>query len=140
MIRPLTSEGAVDVLKTRRLGRLGCIVGGAPYVVPINFVFDGGNIYSHSLPGTKIEAMRAEPRACVQVDDIVDDYHWRSTLARGSYEEITDRAARDRVLGMLLSRLPHLTPVEAFHENASIGDAIIVFRIKISEVSGVGEW
>ena len=61
-------------------------------MVPINYVLDGESIYVHSLPGRKLEALRANPRACLQVDEVNDPYHWRSAIAFGDYEEVTDRA------------------------------------------------
>lgn len=134
---PLTQEEALALLIESRVGRLGCIYEGGPYVVPVNYVFDGADAYIHSLPGRKIEALRANPRACLQIDDIAHD-HWRSAIAFGSYEEVTDPAERGRALHLLLARYPHLTPVESVpvHDGQS---SVIVFRIRVEEVTGVGE-
>jgi nitroimidazol reductase NimA-like FMN-containing flavoprotein (pyridoxamine 5'-phosphate oxidase superfamily) len=139
MIRPLTEEEKTALLKRQRLGRLACIVGGSPYVVPINYVFDGTSIYSHSLPGTKIDALRLNPAACVQVDEIADDFHWASVMAIGDYEEITNATERETALDMLLARLPHLTPVESFHRNQTAEPSTLVFRVRIRELRGVAE-
>ena len=139
MIRPLNSDQKTALLARRRVGRLGCIVAGAPYVVPVNYVFDGENIYSHSLPGTKITALRQNPAACVQVDDVVDDFHWQSVMAVGDYQEITSEQERDSVLSFLLARLPGLTPVES-PENHVEAHQPVVYRIKIREISGAGEF
>jgi len=81
MITHLTADEARALLASRRVGRLGCVYEGGPYVVPINYVLDGESIYTHSLPGQKIEALRANPKACLQVDEIIDSYHWRSAIA-----------------------------------------------------------
>jgi len=139
MIRPLTEEEKTALLKRQRLGRLACIVGGSPYVVPINYVFEGTSIYSHSLPGTKINGLRINPAACVQVDEIADDFHWASVMAIGDYEEITNAMEREAALDMLLVRLPHLTPVESFHRNQTAEPSTLVFRIRIREIRGVAE-
>src|SRR5438093_684109 len=69
--------------------------------------------YSHSLPGLKISALRENPSACLQLDQIEDDLHWRSVLAFGKYEEIENPEIRKRILGKLLERFPLLTPVES---------------------------
>ncbi|HUK91370.1 MAG TPA: pyridoxamine 5'-phosphate oxidase family protein [Blastocatellia bacterium] len=145
MIKPLNGEQKTALLSRRRVGRLGCIVAGAPYVVPVNYVFDGENIYSHSLPGTKIAALRQNPAACVQVDDLVDEFHWQSVMAVGDYQEITSERERDSVLSKLLARLPGLTPVESTEGpveklQEAQGRHPVVYRIKIREVSGVGEF
>jgi hypothetical protein len=132
--------GDVDslaILRKGSLGRLGCIADGAPYVVPVNYLFDGQDVYLHSLPGRKIDALRANPRACLQVDEIKDEYHWRSVIAYGTYEEVSDEKTREEILARLFDRLPNMTPVES--RLAQGLKAAIVFRIKVDEITGVGE-
>jgi len=111
-----------------------------PYVVPINYVFDGESIVSHSLPGTKIDALRINPTACLQVDEISDQFHWQSVIVVGDYEEITTDDERFLALSQLLAGLPGLTPVESFHDHSPAPGRAVVFRIRIREISGVGEW
>lgn len=138
MIRPLSREEARALLAESKLGRLGCTYEGGPYVVPVNYVFDGQNIYIHSLPGRKIAALRADPKACLQVDSITDEYRWRSALAFGTYKDVTDPVERDKAVQLLLARFPRLTPVESVpvHDSQS---SVIIFRIHVDEISGVGE-
>jgi nitroimidazol reductase NimA-like FMN-containing flavoprotein (pyridoxamine 5'-phosphate oxidase superfamily) len=126
-----------EVLAQGTLGRLGCIAEGEPYVVPVHYFFDGENIYIHSLPGKKITALRAQPRACLQVDDIQDSYHWRSVIAYGKYEEIRDERLRELALAELFRRMPHLTPVESKMTKGV--NQIIVFRLRVDQLTGVGE-
>ena len=138
MIKPLTDKQARALLAECRTGRLGCIADGGPYVVPVSYIFARDSIYIHSLPGRKIKALRDNPRACLQVDEIKDAYNWRSALAFGHYEEITDEAERYWAVRRLLARFPTLTPVESVpvHDGQS---SVIIFRIRVEEVSGVGE-
>jgi nitroimidazol reductase NimA-like FMN-containing flavoprotein (pyridoxamine 5'-phosphate oxidase superfamily) len=137
--RVLSDDEALQVLTTGKVGRLGCIDNDEPYVVPINYLIEEGSIYSHSLPGRKIDAMRAHARACLQVDRIDDDFHWRSAIAFGNFEEIFRPNIRREVLGKLLSRFPKLTPVESrIVQDAAAPDSI-VFRITIDRVTGVEE-
>jgi nitroimidazol reductase NimA-like FMN-containing flavoprotein (pyridoxamine 5'-phosphate oxidase superfamily) len=107
-------------------------------VVPVSYVFARDSIYIHSLSGRKIKALRENPRACLQADEIKDAYNWRSAIAFGRYEEITDEAERYWAVRRLLSRFPTLTPVESVpvHDGQS---SVIIFRIRVEEVSGVGE-
>ncbi len=127
------------MLSAARVARLGCIVDGGPYIVPINFYFEHGCAHSHSLPGLKISALRENPRACVQVDDIESDFRWQSVLAFGNYEEITNPSERKNILGELLNRFPMLTPVESAIAEDAGPPPVIVFRIRIDRVTGVGE-
>lgn len=87
-IGKLRDENALAILRDGNLGRLGCIADEEPYVVPVHYFFDGKDIYGHSLPGKKINALHDNPRACLQVDEITDAYHWRSVIAYGNFEEI----------------------------------------------------
>lgn len=138
MITRLSQEEARALLTASRVGRLGCVHEGGPYVVPINYVSDGESIFIHSLPGRKLEALRANPKACLQVDRVIDTYHWSSVIAFGTYEEVTDPNERDDAIRRLLARFPNLTPVDSVpvHDGQS---SVVVFRIRILEISGVGE-
>jgi len=128
---------SLAILREGTIGRLGCIAAGWPYVVPVNYFFDGKDVYIHSLPGKKIDALRANPRVCLQVDEIKDSYHWRSVIAYGTFEEVSKEETRENVLTRLYSRLPHMTPVESKLVNGL--KETIVFRIKVDEVTGVSE-
>jgi hypothetical protein len=139
MIIELRQEDARALLRDGLVGRLGCIAEGEPYVVPVNYLFDGESVYVHSLPGRKIAALRANPRACLQVDAIKDEYNWRSVIAYGNYEEVTDPDESERILRDLFGRLPHLTPVESKMAHVSARPGMIVFRIRIDKLTGVGE-
>ncbi len=125
------------LLREKITARLGCSDQNKPYVVPVNYLLEGEFIYVHSLPGRKIEVLRANSNACLQVDEIEDSYNWRSVIAFGHYEEIVDVNERERIMVNLLKRLPHLTPVESRIEKGE--PQTIVFRIRITEVTGVSE-
>lgn len=136
-IGTLTNDDALKILGDGRIGRLGCIADGEPYVVPINYFFDGKHIYMHSLAGKKINALRANPRACLQVDEVEDAYHWRSVIAYGTYEEISDEQEREHVMVELFQRMPHLTPVES--KMAKGLSQAIIFRLNVDSLTAVGE-
>ena len=139
MIIDMSEDKANELLRRGRIARLACIADGEPYVVPVNYVFDGECVLVHSLPGRKISAMRANPRVCLQADEIDDEMNWKSVLAFGSYEEITDTVERSRAMNALLSRFPKLTPVESRIADDAGTPAPIVFRIRLDKVTGVCE-
>jgi nitroimidazol reductase NimA-like FMN-containing flavoprotein (pyridoxamine 5'-phosphate oxidase superfamily) len=127
------------VFQSARVARLGCVVNGEPYVVPINCHLEDDCLYSHSLPGLKISGLRENPRACVQVDEIESDLHWRSAIAFGKYEEITKPIEREEILTRLLRKFPMLTPVESALAVDASAPQVIVFRIRIDRLTGVSE-
>ena len=139
MMKTLSEDEARSLFQSAKVVRLGCIVNGEPYVVPINCQLEDNYLYSHSLPGLKISGLRENPRACVQVDEIESDLHWRSALAFGAFEEITKPGERADVLGKLLKKFPMLTPVETMIAIDGVAAEVIVFKIKIERLTGVAE-
>lgn len=139
MMKMLSNEEARRIFDVARIARLGCIVDGEPYLVPINCHLEGDYLYSHSLPGLKIKGLRENSRACVQVDEIESDLHWRSAIAFGKYEEITKPTERADVLTKLLRKFPLLTPVESAIVVDGAPPEVIVFRISIERLTGVSE-
>ena len=119
----LIEEESRDILGAGRVARLGCIVDGGPYIVPINYYFEDGCVYSHSLPGLKVSALKENPQAC-QVDE--SDVHWESVLAFGNYEEVTNPGERTKTLTKLMQQFPMLTPVESAIFGGAVPPSIIV--------------
>jgi nitroimidazol reductase NimA-like FMN-containing flavoprotein (pyridoxamine 5'-phosphate oxidase superfamily) len=139
MTRMLSETEARSLIAGGRIGRLGCVDNGEPYVVPINYLFADESIYSHSLPGRKLDVLRKHPRACLQVDEIDNYFEWRSVIAYGNFEEIRVPSDRRAVLSKLLARFPLLTPVESvMAKDASAPDSV-VFRIIVDRITGVAE-
>lgn len=72
------------------------------YLVPVNYVFDGRHIISHSMTGKKIRLMRENPNVCFEVDDMKSFTHWRSVIAWGQFQEITGERERYEAMKLLL--------------------------------------
>jgi uncharacterized protein len=139
MMKMLRHDEARKLFAIAKVARLGCVVNGEPYVVPINFDLEDDYLYSHSLPGLKISGLRENPRACVQVDEIESDLLWRSAIAFGKFEEITKPNERANILSKLLRKFPMLTPVESTIAVDGAAAEVIVFKIRIERLTGVSE-
>ena len=141
MIEKLSQEESQKLLSEQCVARLGCVLeGGEPYVVPVNYLFKDGFIFIHSLLGMKVKALRANPKACIQVDDIKSFFEWRSAIAFGEFEEIMDATERDEFRREMLDRFQKFTPVETVvkhGENAST--EMVLFRIRIKRITGTTE-
>jgi nitroimidazol reductase NimA-like FMN-containing flavoprotein (pyridoxamine 5'-phosphate oxidase superfamily) len=135
----MRKEESLALLRSGRLARLGCVADGEPYVVPVNYVFDDECAISHSLPGRKINAMRAHPRVCLQVDEVTNQLEWRSVLAYGMFEEMMNPDERARALRHLLSLFPSLTPVESLIAGDANAPAPVVYRVRVDRVTGLRE-
>jgi uncharacterized protein len=86
----MTREASLDLLARTRLGRLACVQGSQPYVVPFYFSYKNDSLYSFSTVGQKINWMRTNPLVCVEVDEVVSPEEWVSLIISGRYEELPD--------------------------------------------------
>ena len=139
MMKILSNDEARKLFESAKVGRLGCVVNGDPYVVPINCLLEDNYLYSHSLNGLKISALRDNPRACVQVDEIESPLNWCSAIAFGKFEEITNPNERAVILNKIFKVFPMLTPVEATLARDGLAQEVIVFRIRIERITAVAE-
>jgi nitroimidazol reductase NimA-like FMN-containing flavoprotein (pyridoxamine 5'-phosphate oxidase superfamily) len=119
------------LLRTAIVGRIACCDhrsgGGRPYLVPLAFGYDGAAIYAHSGPGRKITYMRANPLVTIEVDEATASDRWRSVVAEGEFEEISDPKARENALRVIYPE-PNAIP--------ELGSQTIVFRITLTAKSG----
>ncbi len=141
MIKNLDEKMSYKFLKKQKDGYLGCVLeNGSPYVVPVNYVFGDNCLYIHSLPGQKLSAMESNPKVCLQTDLVEDDgFEWLSVIAFGEFEKVLDKRKRTEILQELYKRFPRFTPVEALSDDQDITDKIIVFRLKIKQITGLTE-
>ena len=126
MIGVLSPDEIEALLRRQHVGRLGCVVDGRAYVVPITYAYADGCVYAHTLPGRKLAALRADPRACFEVD-ARDGTCWRSVVAEATFEEIADERERQAILARLAGAVPVAVPV------AVPG---VVFRLRLTAASG----
>ena len=124
----LATDEIESVLRRHHIGRLACIVDGEPYLVPITFAYRDGFIYCHTVPGQKLDALRADPRVAFEVDERWEADTWRSVIVRGVFEELS-ASERETALGALRGAYPDASRAEA----ANTGTA---FRIRPTEMTG----
>lgn len=73
------------------------------------------------------------------MDQIESDFAWKSVLAYGTYEEISNAAERSHALDQIFKRFPQLTPVETLIAEDATAPAPIVFRIVIERITGISQ-
>jgi len=146
MIGHLKSEEIEKVLKGNVLGRIGCTDGKKTYVVPVNYAYDDKFIIAHSVMGLKIEMMRKNPQVCFEVDEMKSFTNWKSVIAWGEYQELTDERDRyyamklfvDKMIHMKISEtaIPPGTAAEGIHPHIARNIKPIIYRIVITEKTG----
>jgi uncharacterized protein len=116
-IEELSKEMSIGLLAKLRFGRLACVKGPQPYIVPIYYAYSGGYVYSLSTLGQKVGWMRANPFVCLQVDEIQTPQNWSSVVVFGRYEELLDiptlKAIREFAYNLLQQREIWWEPVLA---------------------------
>jgi uncharacterized protein len=133
-----------QLLQHEIVGRLGCHTNGITYVVPVSYAYDGQYLYGRSMEGMKIDFMRKNPKVCFQVDRMENYANWKSVIAWGEFEELTEPAMRNAALKHLVDRKLPLTSSATMQlsadwpfpeqDPASING--VIFRIYIKEKTG----
>lgn len=146
MIGKLSADKMEEVLRNNLIGRLGCTDGKMPYIIPINYVYDGKCIIAHSLEGMKIDMMRKHPLVCFEVDEMKSFTKWKSVICRGEYQELTDERDRyyamklfvDSMLHLKLSETAKPPEITAQRVHTHSGGSIrpVIYRIVIFEKTG----
>jgi nitroimidazol reductase NimA-like FMN-containing flavoprotein (pyridoxamine 5'-phosphate oxidase superfamily) len=142
LIHDLTDAECEAMLARTNVGRLACSRDNQPYIIPVSFSFDPytRSLYSFSTLGQKIQWMRLNPRVCVEVDEIVDRFHWTTVLVMGRYEELDDsppnHAARERAQQLLQERDTWWLPGGGKLAGSAEHDHPVIYRIRIDKVSG----
>jgi hypothetical protein len=142
----MLNQNQIDyLLRSKMIGRIGCAADDKVYVVPITYIYDGTYILGHSMEGMKIRMMRANPRVCFQVEDIVSPVNWRSAIVWGEYEEIREvkevrqiqELFRDRLSPYQISEAGK--PPDSFEKSPRVVEKPLMpifFKIKITEKTG----
>src|SRR5271166_892763 len=138
----MTVEECSAFLERASLGRLGCSSENQPYVVPVYFAYDSGYVYVFSTFGQKVKWMRANPKVCVQTDEIQNQSEWISVIAYGQYEALPEPqyTAERKHASSLLAKRYHWWLNALGQRQMKAGDKSIeplFFRVRIHSMSGL---
>ena len=137
-VRDMTVEEMHALLRKAGFGHLACARDGRPYVVPMNYAYDAGEIYFFTTEGTKTEFMDANPEVCLQVEEIKHSGHWRSVMVTGRAERVARAEELEHAMQVLTRGNPTLTPaisetkVEAWGRPGNV----VVYRIRSRVMDG----
>ncbi len=145
----MTEEEIEAFLAEEGVGRLGTVsADGTPYVVPLSFVYEDGCIYYHWFrdDGRKAENIAATTRVCFEVDWCTkDQLSYKSVIADGTVEEVTELCEKSLILGLLEEKFPayasgsgHSKAVRGVFDagREAMVKAVRVFRIRVEQVTG----
>ena len=126
------------LLQRESFGHLGCARDGRPYVLPMNYAYDGKELYFFTTEGMKTQFIESNPQVCLQVEEITDSTHWRSVMVIGKAEQITKSEETQRAMKLITERNPSLTPAISATQLDTWGRAvdIAIYRITPEVMDG----
>jgi uncharacterized protein len=141
-VNEMAAEECKAALEHASLGRLGCSYENQPYVVPIHFAYNSGYLYVFSTFGQKVRWMRANPKVCVQTDQLENQGEWISVIVYGEYEELLEPqyTAERKHASSLLAKRSHWWLNALGERQMRVGNKSIeplFFRVRIHSMSGL---
>jgi nitroimidazol reductase NimA-like FMN-containing flavoprotein (pyridoxamine 5'-phosphate oxidase superfamily) len=126
------------LLQRESFGHLGCARDNRPYVLPMNYAYDGKELYFFTTQGMKTQYIKANSQVCLQVEEIKDSTRWKSVMVIGRAAELTSAEETQRAMKLITERNPSLTPAISATQLDSMGRAvdIALYRIKPEIIDG----
>jgi uncharacterized protein len=132
-----------DIIRRCRVCHLAMCDGIQPYVVPLNFGYDGRFLYFHCAPeGKKIDIIRKNNRVGFEFDilhEIVTGKKacdwgakYESVMGEGTAEIVDDLDARKVALECIMRQYGS----DAIDFSEAVLKKTLIFRIQILEISG----
>ncbi|HWA88736.1 MAG TPA: pyridoxamine 5'-phosphate oxidase family protein [Rhizomicrobium sp.] len=140
IVQDLTHLQIDDFLARASYGRIACESEGQPYIACVSLCAESCFLYGFALSGQKIRLMRANPRVCVEFDEIKSVRDWTTVIVTGVYEELTDtpqyRAEREHAYALLKRRAMWWEPAAAERQPQAGPAANVYFRIRMDRMTG----
>ena len=137
-IEEMRTDEAREVLGSINYAHLAMAKDNIPYVVPVHYAFDGGDLYVYTTKGKKADIIRVNPEICLQAEDVEDNENWKSVMVAGTAEQITDEDSRQKALDVILKVNPRLTPAISIRWMDSwVRENIeVIYRIRPRSITG----
>jgi len=121
-----------ELLERESFGHLGCARDNRPYVVPMHYAYDRKDLYFFTTQGMKTRFIDANPEVCLQVEEVTDRAHWRSVMATGKAEQITNPEEMQKAMSLITQSNPSLTPAISATTVDAWGRAVDIAVYKIT--------
>jgi len=131
-VEDMTPADMHALLERESFGHLGCTRDGRPYVVPMNYAYDGKELYFFTTAGMKTQFIQSNPQVCLQVEEITDSTHWRSVMVIGKAEQLTGKEDMQRAMKLITDRNPSLTPAISATQLDTWGRAVDIALYRIT--------
>jgi nitroimidazol reductase NimA-like FMN-containing flavoprotein (pyridoxamine 5'-phosphate oxidase superfamily) len=137
-VKELSENEIALILSRVGYGHLACCRGYQPYVVPVHYAFDDGDIIIYTTEGKKTEFIKENPNVCLQIEEVIDNQQWQSVIIDGSAVQLDSGAERDRALELIVAVNPTLSPAVSIRwmDNWVRENIEVVYRITPTATSG----
>ncbi len=144
--REILDREVIDSIISRSpVCRLGLIVDGRPYVVPLCFGYDGDAVFLHmAKAGKKVAGLRESNNVCIEFDipgDVLrspDACNWSmsyvSVIAHGSAEFLESIAEKQSALMTIMRHYEGDNPAWLFP--ADVLENTLVLKVNLNEITG----
>ena len=142
LITDISTAECREILARTGFGRLGCARDNQPYVVPFYFVYQPDHLYGYSTLGRKIDWMRANPKVCVEIDEVSSHFVWSSVILNGRFQELknTPEYEFERLNAQMLleKRMLWWQIASAAGQLQGLGETAepVFYRIQIDSITG----
>jgi len=120
------------LLQRQTFAHLGCARDGRPYVLPMNYAYDGKELYFLTTEGMKTQFIAANPKVCLQVEEVTDSTHWRSVMVIGEAVRLVNSEEMERAMKLITERNPLLTPAISATQLDTWGRAVDIALYRIT--------
>lgn len=100
----LTLAQCERILAEEPTAFVACLSEGEPYVAPMSYVINGGDICFRTGRGRRTEALAVDPRVCVAVSRSADDGGWDSVILWGEARAVEDPDRESEIIADLLRK------------------------------------
>lgn len=143
--RQITDPAEIEaVIMQAEVCHLALVDQGRPYVVPLNFGFEGGKLYFHSArEGRKLDAIKADgrvsiafslPHQIVKADQACQwGFRYSSVIGFGRARLIDDPAAKAAALAAIMA---HYDDDGGEYDFSAGIDRVVVVEVEFEELTG----
>lgn len=136
-------ESLEQILSIAPVCRLALLDGDLPYIVPMNFVYEGSSFYLHSRKsGKKIDLLRKNKKVCIETEILGDlisgetpcdyGYTFKSVIASGTAEILEERELKQTAL----SKISQKYTGSGWEFDESALDSVAVIRVTVDSITG----
>lgn len=133
------NDSEIEQLITRvNYAHLACSLDDQPYVIPIHYSYQKPYLIFYTTKGKKSDFIDANPKVCLQIEEVIDNSDWKSVIVFGEAERIVDRKAREEAVDAIRTTNPTLTPAISIRwvNNWIRENVEVVYRVKPSRMTG----